>query len=108
MLEKYHSTPTQSHGSENTPHIVTNDLYLAAFLMSQGCEMCGMIRSKRRRLSFVFDGPRVRVLRTEYESGTVCLNVRSFKDNLLSVRRRMDAEQRSYAHGAIEPLAITA
>jgi len=101
MLEKYHSTPTQSH-------LVTNDLYLAAFLMSQGCEMCGMIRSKRRRLSFVFDGPKVRILRTEYESGTVCLNVRSFKDNLLNVRRKMDAEQRSYAHGAIESLAITA
>ena len=77
------------------PRIITNDLYLAAFLLCQGCEWCGLVHNERRRVSFVFAGERVRELRHEYESGTVRLNVRSFRDNLLTVRRTLDAEQRS-------------
>ena len=79
------------------PRIITNDLYLAAFLLCQGCEWCGLVHNERRRVSFVFAGERVRELRHEYESGTVRLNVRSFRDNLVTVRRKMDTEQRSAA-----------
>jgi len=77
------------------PRIITNDLYLAAFLLNQGCEWCGLLHNGRRRVSFVFSGERVHELRQEYESGIVKLNVRSFRDNLVTVRRKMDEEQRS-------------
>jgi hypothetical protein len=76
------------------PRIITNDLYLAAFLLCQGSTLSGVLCNERRRLSFVFSGSRVHELRTEYESGIVRLNVRSYKDHLLAVRRTMDAEQR--------------
>ena len=77
------------------PRIITNDLYLAAFLLCQGCEWCELLHHGRRRVSFVFAGNRVHALRDEYESGIVRLNVRSFRDNLVTVRRKMDTEQRS-------------
>lgn len=88
MSQKYH-----------LPRLITNDLYLAAFLLCRGAELCALVHNGRRRLSFVFSGERVHDLRTEYESGTVRLNVRSYKDNLLMVRKRMDQEQRSVAYG---------
>jgi hypothetical protein len=78
--------------------LITNDLYLAAFLLCQGCEWCGLVRNDRRRLSFVFSGENVHHLREEYESGIVRLNVRTYRDTLLTVRRKMDAEQRSLSH----------
>jgi hypothetical protein len=96
MSQKYFSSAAFSN---RLPRLITNDLYLAAFLLCQGCEWCGLVRNERRRLSFVFSGERVHELRSEYESGTVRLNVRSFKDHLLAVRRRMDEEQRSAAYG---------
>jgi hypothetical protein len=80
-----------------SPRIVTNDLYLAAFLLCQGCDLLELLHNGRRRMSFVFVGERVHELKREYEDGVVRLNVRSFKDNLLTVRQRMDAEQRSAA-----------
>ena len=79
--------------------LITNDLYLAAFLLCRGCEWCGLVRNDRRRLSFVFSGENVHHLREEYESGIVRLNVRAYRDTLLTVRRRMDEEQRSITHG---------
>jgi len=88
MPEKYQIT-----------RLITNDLYLAAYLLGQGCEWCGLVRNDRRRVSFVFSGSNVGRFREEYESGIVRLNVRSYRDNLLTVRRRMDAEQRSVAYG---------
>jgi hypothetical protein len=84
MSQKYH-----------LPRIITNDLYFAAFLLCQGAEFCSLVHNDRRRVSFVFSGENVHHLREEYESGIVRLNVRSFRDNLVTVRRTMDAEQRS-------------
>jgi hypothetical protein len=75
--------------------LITNDLYLAAFLLCQGCDLCSLVRNDRRRVSFVFSGENVHHLREEYESGIVRLNVRSFRENLVTVRRKMDTEQRS-------------
>ena len=70
--------------------LITNDVWLAAYLLCAGCELYKLVRNDRRRISFVFTGPDVRRLREEYDSGVVRLNVRSFRDNLVSVRRRMD------------------
>jgi hypothetical protein len=81
------------------PRIITNDLYFAAFLLCQGAELCSLVHNDRRRVSFVFAGENVHHLREEYESGIVRLNVRSFRDNLVTVRRKMDTEQRSVAYG---------
>jgi len=78
--------------------LITNDLYLAAFLMCAGADLCGLEHNGRRRVSFVFAGENVQRLRDEYQSGTVRLNVRSFRDSLLTVRRKMDHEQRSVTH----------
>ncbi len=87
--------------SEKYPleRLITNDLYLAAFLLCAGCELAKLEHNGRRRVSFVFVGANVRRLRREYESGEVRLNVRSFKEKLLTVRRQMDKEQRSVAYG---------
>ena len=81
------------------PRIITNDLYLAAFLLCKHCRSFELQQNGRRRISFVFYGDKVRQLRQEYESGVVRLNVRSFRDNLKTIRRKMDAEQRSVTYG---------
>jgi hypothetical protein len=94
MSSKYHpSTPAT---------LVTNDLYLAAFLHCVGCELSHVERNERRRVSFVFIGERVRELREAYRTGPVKLDMRSFKESLVHLRRQMDGEleQRSVSHGS--------
>ena len=49
--------------SEASPTIVTNDLFLAAFLVTVGCTLDRIEKNERRRVSFVFTGERVRELR---------------------------------------------
>ena len=88
--------------------LITNDLYLAAFLLCQGCDLADLVHNGRRRVSFVFSGENVHHLRKEYESGTVRLNVRAYRDTLLTVRRRMDEEQRSVAYGPYTGAGIRA
>jgi hypothetical protein len=79
--------------------IVTNDLYLAAFLHCVGCTIDHAQRNDRRRMSFVFIGERVRELREAYRTGPVRLDLRSFRESLSHIRRLMDGgEQRSTAH----------
>ena len=87
--------------SEKYPleRLITNDLYLAAFLLCAGCELARLGHNGRRRVSFVVVGDNAQKLRREYESGTVRLNVRSFKETLITVRRKMDTEQRSVDYG---------
>lgn len=90
--------------SEKYPleRLITNDLYLAAFLLCAGCELAKLEHNGRRRVSFVVVGEDVQKLRQEYESGIVRLNVRSFKENLKTVRVAMTCgtgtEQRSAAY----------
>jgi hypothetical protein len=83
-----------------SPTIITNDLYLAAFLHCTGCTLDHMQPNERRRLSFVFVGERVRELREAYQTGPVKLDMRSFRESLLYIRRLMDGgnEQRSLSH----------
>jgi hypothetical protein len=80
--------------------IITNDLYLAAFLHCVGCGLDHVERNDRRRVSFVFVGERVRELRQAYRSGPVELDMRSFRESLTHMRRLMDGgnEQRSVPH----------
>jgi hypothetical protein len=80
--------------------IVTNDLYLAAFLHCVGCSLDHLEHNGRRRVSFVFIGERCRELREAYSTGPVRLDMRSFKDSLSHIRRLIDGEneQRSASH----------
>lgn len=77
--------------------IITNDLYLAAFLHCVGCELSGVQRNDRRRVSFVFVGDRVRELREAYRTGPVHLDMRTFRDSLSHIRRLMDGEGSAFA-----------
>ena len=80
--------------------IITNDLYLAAFLHCVGCTLDHVEKNERRRVSFVFVGERVRELREAYRTGPVKLDMRSFRESLLHIRRLIDGgnEQRSVSH----------
>jgi hypothetical protein len=81
--------------------IITNDLYLAAFLHCVGCSLDHVEQNERRRKSFVFIGERVQELREAYRTGPVKLDMRSFRESLLYIRRLMDGEtpeQRSVSH----------
>ena len=82
--------------------VITNDLYLAAFLHCTGCPLDHVQDNERRRKSFVFVGERVRELREAYRTGPVKLDMRSFRESLLYIRRLMDGEpeQRSMSHAA--------
>jgi hypothetical protein len=92
MSKKYHP--------EQLPTIITNDLYLSAFLHATGCTLSKVIRNERRRVSFVFSGERVQELREAYRLGPVHLDMNSFRESLITIRRLMDAEleQRSMSH----------
>jgi len=92
MSKKYHP--------DATPTIITNDLYLAAFLHATGCTVSKVVHNERRRISFVFTGERVRDLREAYRIGPVQLDMNSFRESLITIRRLMDAEleQRSMSH----------
>lgn len=90
MYSKY-TTPTASADSR----LLTNDVYLAAYLLTQGCRLRDTVRNDRRRVSFVVEGDNVRGLRHAYRSGPVYLNVRFFREKLLTLRRQMDGKQRS-------------
>lgn len=80
--------------------IVTNDLYLAAFLHCVGCSLDHLEHNGRRRVSFVFVGDRCQELREAYRTGPVRLDMRSFRESLSLIRRLMDGEneQRSVSH----------
>jgi len=86
--------------SATSPAIITNDLFLAAFLRSVGCTLDRIERNERRRVSFVFIGERCRELREAYRTGPVHVDMRSFRESLSLIRRLMDGEneQRSLSH----------
>jgi hypothetical protein len=88
MSEKYHPP-------EPSPRIVTNDRVLAAYLLSEGCELDHLERNARRRVSFVFAGEKACQLREVYRAGVVRLRVHPFRESLVTVRRRMDETKRS-------------
>jgi hypothetical protein len=84
MHEKYNS-------------IITNDIYLAAYLDSTGFTLVRVHQNDRRRTSFVFTGAYIEKLRDAYNTGTVTVNFRIYKDSLARMRWQKDKiiEQRS-------------
>jgi hypothetical protein len=97
MSKKYHTAPTST--------ILTNDLFLAAFLSTVGCTLHRIEKNERRRVSFVFVGDRVRELREAYRTGPVKLDMRTFRENLNTLRDRVGKmvaqyhpEERSASH----------
>lgn len=88
MSEKYH-IPAEA------PRIVTNDRVLAAYLLSEGCELDRLVKNARRRVSFVFAGEKARRLREAYRGGEIRLQVHPFRESLVTVRRKMAETKRS-------------
>jgi hypothetical protein len=89
----------------STATIITNDLFLAAFLVSVGCTLARIEKNERRRVSFVFVGERVRELREAYRTGPVHVDMCAFRENLNRLRDRLGEtitghipEERSAAH----------
>jgi hypothetical protein len=72
--------------SAASPAIITNDLFLAAFLVSVGCTLDRIEKNERRRVSFVFVDERVRELREAYRTGPVQVDMCVFRDNLNKLR----------------------
>ena len=95
MHEKYPSAAPPDNTS-----VITNDIYLAAYLDYSGFVLVRVCHNDRRRVSFVFSGPYVGELRDAYNNGHVSVNFRAYKDSLARVRYQMDktTENRSYAH----------
>jgi len=103
MVQKYlpEAAPSMpgSRLCRDSATVITNDLYLAAFLHCVGCTLERVQRNERRRVSFVFVGERVAQLREAYRSGPVHLDMRLFRESLSHIRRLMDdGEQRSMPH----------
>jgi hypothetical protein len=89
----------------SSPTIITNDLFLAAFLSTVGCTLDRIEKNERRRVSFVFVGERVRELREAYRTGPVHVDMRTFRENLNRLRDRLgetvtshEPEERSISH----------
>lgn len=82
MSKKYHSAASHST-------IITNDLFLAAFLLTVGCTLDRIEKNERRRVSFVFVGKRCRELREAYSTGPVHVDMRTFRENLNELRDRV-------------------
>jgi Domain of unknown function (DUF5659) len=75
--------------SADSPTIITNDLFLAAFLHTAGCSLARIEKNERRRVSFVFIGEKVRELREAYRTGPVRVDMTAFRDNLNRLRDRL-------------------
>jgi hypothetical protein len=91
--------------------IITNDLFLAAFLVSVGCTLDRIEKNERRRVSFVFVGERCRELREAYRTGPVHVDMRDFRENLNRLRDRLGEtitghypEERSAAYATARSL----
>lgn len=96
--------------SAASPSIITNDLFLAAFLVSAGCTLDRIEKNERRRVSFVFVGERVRELREAYRTGPVHIDMRDFREHLNRLRDRLgemvtgQPEERSAAYAPARSL----
>jgi len=75
--------------------VLTSDVYLVAYLLTQQCKLAKVMKNERRRVAFLVEGERVAELRHAYRQGPVYLNVKFFRVQLLTIRRLMDGKQRS-------------
>lgn len=91
----YESTPKGANVHKDTSNwdhdashsrIVTCDIYLAAYLLCQGCELERVYRNERRRIAFVMKGNGAKEMKKAFMEGSVALDMRSFRENLKRVR----------------------
>ena len=82
---------------EASASIITNDLFLAAFLYTVGCTLDRIEKNERRRVSFVFVGERVQELREAYRTGPVHVDMCAFRENLNRLRDRLGETVTSHA-----------
>jgi hypothetical protein len=95
--------------SADSTTIITNDLFLAAFLNTAGCSLARIEKNERRRVSFVFVGEKVHELREAYRAGPVRVDMTAFRENLNRLRDRLGEtvtghtpEERSASHASTE------
>lgn len=72
--------------SSNLSRIITSDIYLAAYLLSQRLTLAKVVENDRCRVSFVVEGKKAKELKTAYIEGPVLMDVRSFKGCLNYIR----------------------
>jgi hypothetical protein len=96
VVEKY-SMPCAQPITET--QVLTSDVYLVAYLLTQQCKLAKVMKNERRRVAFLVEGERVAELRHAYRQGPVYLNVKFFRVQLLTIRRLMDGKQRSEEYG---------
>ncbi len=78
----------------SSTRLATNDIYLAALLLSKDYPLVKIIRNARRRVSFIFAGEGLQELREAFRRG----RVRPFGESLSLVRHLMNEQnQRSVA-----------
>ena len=82
MSQKYTKTSKPS----SLTRAITADTHLAAYLLTVGCHLDRIVRNDRHRVSFVFEGERVQELKQAYKAGPVYVDIRSFRENLSTIR----------------------
>jgi len=75
--------------NSTSPSLATNDIYLAALLLSKNYSLVKVIKNARRRIYFVFAGEGIEELRETYRKN----RVRTFGESLTLVRHMMNEQQ---------------
>ncbi len=79
----------------NKNTIITNDIYLAAYLLSIGYKLTKLLNNNRHRISFLFSGEKIEDARRAYKNGHVSVDLRCFRSNIITIHEKMDLRQRS-------------
>lgn len=86
---------TKKYTPVKSSRILTNDLYLAAYLLNQGHKI-SVNSNGRQRITFSIDlCDEVLEMRDLYRSKKALVDISSFRDSLKAVRQLMSQEQRS-------------
>lgn len=76
--------------------IVTNDLWLGAFVMSKGCELKRIVKENGSTVVFHFYDPVSRDLEGEFVTGKAVANVMSLKSSMNHIKDVMFSALRKY------------
>lgn len=88
---------TKKYTTVNASRILTNDLYLASYLLNQGCEL-SVVCNNRNRVTFsTVSCADVIEMRELYRSGKALVDISSFRESLKVVRKMMYHKQRSFS-----------
>lgn len=83
--------------------VVTNDLYLAAYLYCEGCRLDRVYTNERRRVSFVLVGKAAKEKKQAFIEGKVFLNVGSFRRSLNFMRDLIITHPDERSHSCPSP-----